>query len=233
MFRVSALLLVSSCSVNCLLAPEQLRRPATWTGSAGRTVVRRWAEAGTDGTDGEDAPASSPPPPSGGFEFVSDDDEDLSWVPAPAPCECAPRGPALVSEERKIFQGETEEAKFSIKVRALRGDFSPPADEGARDVEGGTTLLESLAGFPARHCFTCTARLGGGGADAADELSAWAAATVARATGSLLLEDDVETKPRAGGKFVTVTLFAWTESAAMARDVLDALVEDARVLRAY
>ena len=183
------------------------------------------------------------------------DRADAAGRAAAAPA--APAGPSLVAEEKTLFDAVTgpnatdvepmAPGRLDIAVRALRGDFSPAPDgSGKPDVEGTTALLDSLAAFPSKYRYACTARLhaadagGGGGAPRAEDaevllagaFSVWVQGCVADVTGAPVEPGDVDVRTR-GGKFISVRLRAWTESSEMVREVYRRLREDERVLFTY
>ena len=109
---------------------------------------------------------------------------------------------------------------FGMKVRALRGEYSP--EDGESDTEDDSNLLAAIGGFPNTYRFTAV----GSGDGFVEEVVSLVEGTL---DGQRISEGDVVVTDRMGGKFKSVQVSGFVEGPEEVAAVFAALSASPRV----
>eukprot|EP00614_Pseudopedinella_elastica_P014354 CAMPEP_0172584288 /NCGR_PEP_ID=MMETSP1068-20121228/3877_1 /TAXON_ID=35684 /ORGANISM="Pseudopedinella elastica, Strain CCMP716" /LENGTH=226 /DNA_ID=CAMNT_0013378413 /DNA_START=157 /DNA_END=837 /DNA_ORIENTATION=+ len=114
---------------------------------------------------------------------------------------------------REVFRGEEVSDRFHIATRALNGEFSHSAPEEDTEAGGEGAITAAILKFPGPVSFTAVGKLA-----ANEDFVSEIARCVEVQAGAKMLK--VSTKPRSGGKFVSVQVDYAAESGSIPPAVL-------------
>ena len=195
MSRASLLLVIFACGQACAFSLPPLAAPLT--SRAGRCAASH-ACAATDG----DAPDGDAP------------DE------TPGEVQCS--GARIVTELGAAEGADALSQRFSFKLKALKGDFSPEDEE--RDTEEALgAITEGLIGFPSDVPLRVVAKPSSSGSQAVvDQICAVCSGAGMAASG-------VEVRERLGGKMLSVSFVVRAASASALSELSERLRADPTV----
>jgi len=205
MSRASLLLVIFACGQACAFSLPPLAAPLT--SRAGRCAASH-ACAATDG----DAPDGDAP----------DGDAPDGDAPDETPGEVQCSGARIVTELGAAEGADALSQRFSFKLKALKGDFSPEDEE--RDTEEALgAITEGLIGFPSDVPLRVVAKPSSSGSQAVvDQICAVCSGAGMAASG-------VEVRERLGGKMLSVSFVVRAASASALSELSERLRADPTV----
>lgn len=134
----------------------------------------------------------------------------------------------LVDESGKEIN-ECGASRFDIAVRAMRGEFDPPKGISNTEHDSGV-LLDSLVHWPSMYEFQFVTRSEG---KENDPIVKELKDIVDEMCGFRGTADQIEVKPRKGGKYLSISIKALVGSPEVISNVFAAVDGDSRILMKY